>query len=80
MDKALEIESHLQFGLKVEFSGRQWAYSDFCGAQCENSDVVQIFFYYTEIGNNIKLKWKCSNLFKKAFIFKFLNNLKIFFK
>ena len=43
MDKALEIESHLQFGLKVEFSGRQWAYSDFCGAQCENSDVVQIF-------------------------------------
>uniref|UniRef100_A0A1I8BWD5 Uncharacterized protein n=1 Tax=Meloidogyne hapla TaxID=6305 RepID=A0A1I8BWD5_MELHA len=43
IDKALEIEEYLQFGLKIEFDGRQLAYSDFCGSQCENSDVVQIF-------------------------------------
>lgn len=43
IEKALAVEEHLQFGLQVESDGRLWAYSDFCGAQCENSDAVQIF-------------------------------------
>lgn len=43
IDKALEIEDYLQYKLKVEHEGRAYAYSDFCGAQCETSDAVNIF-------------------------------------
>ncbi|KAE9552519.1 hypothetical protein FO519_004261 [Halicephalobus sp. NKZ332] len=43
IDRALEIEDYLQYKLKVEHEGVQYAYSDFCGAQCETSDAVNIF-------------------------------------
>ncbi|KAL3091675.1 hypothetical protein niasHS_005873 [Heterodera schachtii] len=43
IDKALEVEDFLQYKLKVEHEGVQYAYSDFCGAQCETSDAVNIF-------------------------------------
>ncbi|WKX93300.1 hypothetical protein Q1695_010945 [Nippostrongylus brasiliensis] len=43
IDKALEIEDFLQYKLKVEHEGRKYAYSDFCGTQCETSDAVSIF-------------------------------------
>uniref|UniRef100_A0A914HUG6 SSD domain-containing protein n=1 Tax=Globodera rostochiensis TaxID=31243 RepID=A0A914HUG6_GLORO len=43
IDKALEVEDFLQYKLKVEHEGVHYAYSDFCGAQCETSDAVNIF-------------------------------------
>ncbi|KAI1729686.1 patched family domain-containing protein [Ditylenchus destructor] len=43
LDKALEIEDYLQYKLKVVHNGRKYSYSDFCGAQCETSDAVNIF-------------------------------------
>uniref|UniRef100_A0A915DZY2 SSD domain-containing protein n=1 Tax=Ditylenchus dipsaci TaxID=166011 RepID=A0A915DZY2_9BILA len=43
IDKALEIEEYLQYKLKVMHNNRQYSYSDFCGAQCETSDAVNIF-------------------------------------
>uniref|UniRef100_A0A915DSS0 SSD domain-containing protein n=1 Tax=Ditylenchus dipsaci TaxID=166011 RepID=A0A915DSS0_9BILA len=43
IDRALQIENHLQYNLKIEHEGRQYAYSDFCGAQCETSDAVNVF-------------------------------------
>lgn len=43
IDKALEVEDFLQYKLKVEHDGQFYAYSDFCGAQCETSDAVNIF-------------------------------------
>ncbi|KAK6734551.1 hypothetical protein RB195_018002 [Necator americanus] len=43
IEKALEIEDFLQYKLKVEHENRTYAYSDFCGTQCETSDAVNIF-------------------------------------
>ncbi|KIH64071.1 hypothetical protein ANCDUO_05622, partial [Ancylostoma duodenale] len=43
IDKALEIEDFLQYKLKIEHENRSYAYSDFCGTQCETSDAVSIF-------------------------------------
>ncbi|CAB3411294.1 unnamed protein product [Caenorhabditis bovis] len=43
IDKALEIEDFLQYKLKAELDNRSYAYSDFCGTQCETSDAVNIF-------------------------------------
>lgn len=43
IEKALEIEDFLQYKLKIEHEGRNWAYSDFCGTQCETSDAVSWF-------------------------------------
>ncbi|KAI6230262.1 SSD domain-containing protein [Aphelenchoides fujianensis] len=43
IDRALEIEEFLQYKLKIEHEGRWYAYSDFCGAQCDTSDAVSIF-------------------------------------
>ncbi|GMR36306.1 hypothetical protein PMAYCL1PPCAC_06501 [Pristionchus mayeri] len=43
IEKALEIEDFLQYKLKTEFEGGAYAYSDFCGTQCETSDSVNVF-------------------------------------
>ena len=43
IEKALEIEDFLQYKLKVSHGNRSYAYSDFCGTQCETSDAVNIF-------------------------------------
>ncbi|CAL2033165.1 unnamed protein product [Caenorhabditis brenneri] len=43
IDKALEIEDFLQYKLKGTYGNQSYAYSDFCGTQCETSDAVNIF-------------------------------------
>nr|CAD2205586.1 unnamed protein product [Meloidogyne enterolobii] len=69
IDKALEIEDFLQYKLKVEDEGKYYSYSDFCGAQCETSDAVNIFLtVYRDVkhrgkGNNIKLTFPTIDVF-----------------
>uniref|UniRef100_A0A914LRI8 SSD domain-containing protein n=1 Tax=Meloidogyne incognita TaxID=6306 RepID=A0A914LRI8_MELIC len=69
IDKALEIEDFLQYKLKVEDEGKYYSYSDFCGAQCETSDAVNIFLtVYRDVkhrgkGNNIKLTFPTMDVF-----------------
>lgn len=43
IERAIEIEKFLQYKLKIFYEGKTYAYSDFCGAQCETSDAVSIF-------------------------------------
>ncbi|CAK5081920.1 unnamed protein product [Meloidogyne enterolobii] len=69
IDKALEVEDFLQYKLKVEDEGKYYSYSDFCGAQCETSDAVNIFLtVYRDVkhrgkGNNIKLTFPTIDVF-----------------
>ena len=68
IDRALEIEDHLQYKLKVEDEGIQYAYSDFCGAQCETSDAVNIFLtMFRDVQHrkkaNVKLTFPSMDIF-----------------
>ncbi|KAH7723514.1 CBN-PTR-18 protein [Aphelenchoides avenae] len=68
IDKALEIEDFLQYKLKVTHEGRSYAYSDFCGAQCETSDAVNIFLtMFRDVQHrgraNIKLTFPTMDVF-----------------
>uniref|UniRef100_A0A7E4VBG7 SSD domain-containing protein n=1 Tax=Panagrellus redivivus TaxID=6233 RepID=A0A7E4VBG7_PANRE len=68
IDRALEIEDFLQYKLKVNHEGIDYAYSDFCGAQCETSDAVNIFLtmfrdvQYTKKAN-VKLTFPSMDVF-----------------
>ncbi|KAF7633542.1 SSD domain-containing protein, partial [Meloidogyne graminicola] len=68
IDKALEVEDFLQYKLKVEDEGKYYSYSDFCGAQCETSDAVNIFLtVYRDVKyrgkGNIKLTFPTIDVF-----------------
>uniref|UniRef100_A0AC35U7S7 SSD domain-containing protein n=1 Tax=Rhabditophanes sp. KR3021 TaxID=114890 RepID=A0AC35U7S7_9BILA len=68
IDKALEIENFLQYQLNVTHEGKTYAYSDFCGAQCETSDAVNIFLtMYRDAKHkkksNVKLTYPSMDIF-----------------
>uniref|UniRef100_A0A0N5A349 SSD domain-containing protein n=1 Tax=Parastrongyloides trichosuri TaxID=131310 RepID=A0A0N5A349_PARTI len=68
IDKAMEIENFLQYQLNVTYEGKTYAYSDFCGAQCETSDAVSIFLtMYRDSKhrktNNVKLTYPSMDVF-----------------
>uniref|UniRef100_A0AC35EXK8 SSD domain-containing protein n=1 Tax=Panagrolaimus sp. PS1159 TaxID=55785 RepID=A0AC35EXK8_9BILA len=68
IDKALEIEDFLQYKLKVEHEGKEYSYSDFCGAQCETSDAVNLFLtMYRDVRHrkkaNVKLTFPSMDVF-----------------
>uniref|UniRef100_A0A0K0EN34 SSD domain-containing protein n=1 Tax=Strongyloides stercoralis TaxID=6248 RepID=A0A0K0EN34_STRER len=68
IDRAMEIENYLQYQLNVTYNGKKYAYSDFCGAQCETSDAVSIFLtMYRDSKhrktNNVKLTYPSMDVF-----------------
>uniref|UniRef100_A0A1I8AFV1 SSD domain-containing protein n=1 Tax=Steinernema glaseri TaxID=37863 RepID=A0A1I8AFV1_9BILA len=68
IEKALEIEDHLQYRLNITHEGRTYTYSDFCGSQCETSDAVNIFltiFHDIQSGkaSNVKLTYPTMDVF-----------------
>ncbi|KAI6185049.1 Ptr-18 [Aphelenchoides bicaudatus] len=68
IDRALEIEEYLQYKLKVEHEGHTYAYSDFCGAQCDTSDSVSIFLnMYRDVQHrgkaNVKLTFPTMDVY-----------------
>lgn len=68
IDKALEIEDYLQYKLVVLHEGKNYSYSDFCGAQCETSDAVHIFLtMFRDVKHrgktNVKLTYPTMDVF-----------------
>uniref|UniRef100_A0A1I7X1L0 C2 tensin-type domain-containing protein n=1 Tax=Heterorhabditis bacteriophora TaxID=37862 RepID=A0A1I7X1L0_HETBA len=53
IEKALEIEDFLQYRLKIEHENQTYAYSDFCGTQCETSDAVRTTFNIRNLTRHI---------------------------